>query len=237
MATPYSQPPKATQAVPFPSERLDSWKEIARYLNRDVRTVARWEQTGGLPVHRRAKGRLKGSPVYAYKSELETWLRQTPPPTVEKEAEPGPANAVGKRSQALWVAGMILVLAAGGATVRRWARSKPAAPPLRVVRLTSYAGVERFPAFSPDGKQIAFAWNGVKHDNFDIYVRFLDGGEPLRLTTHPGVDGWPAWSPDGRMLAFARWVVAGLAGWQVALASRCGHTPALARRSNTKRSA
>ena len=85
------------------------------------------------------------------------------------------------------------------------ARSR-SAPPLRVVRLTSYPGVEWYPALSPDGKQVAFSWNGEKQDNFDIYVNFLDSGEPLQLTTHPGLDAWPAWSPDGRMIAFWRWL-------------------------------
>jgi adenylate cyclase len=50
---------------------LDSWKEIAEYLGRDVRTVIRWEQTRGLPVHRLPGGRK--SAVYARRSELETW--------------------------------------------------------------------------------------------------------------------------------------------------------------------
>jgi serine/threonine-protein kinase len=59
---------------PPANDRLDSWKEIARYLNRDARTVQRWEATRGLPVHRPVPGRLKGSPVYAFKSELEAWL-------------------------------------------------------------------------------------------------------------------------------------------------------------------
>ena len=37
-----------------PEDRLDSWKEIAAYLNRGVRTVRRWEREEGLPVHRHA---------------------------------------------------------------------------------------------------------------------------------------------------------------------------------------
>ncbi|MBZ5617761.1 MAG: helix-turn-helix domain-containing protein [Acidobacteriia bacterium] len=116
MATLSSQPPKAVKAVPFPGDRLDSWKEIARFLNRDVRTVQRWEETGGLPVHRRVPGRLKGNPVYAYKAELETWLRETPPPVVEKEPVPSPApTSALKQPQVLWVAGVVVLLAAGGA--------------------------------------------------------------------------------------------------------------------------
>ena len=55
-------------------DRLDSWKEIASYLNRSVRTVRRWESSEGLPVHRHMHQSL-GS-VYAYKSELDVWRRK-----------------------------------------------------------------------------------------------------------------------------------------------------------------
>ena len=51
--------------------RLESWKEIAVYLGRDVRTVQRWERGEGLPVHRLHHSKL-GS-VYAYASELDAW--------------------------------------------------------------------------------------------------------------------------------------------------------------------
>jgi Tol biopolymer transport system component len=207
MAAPSSQPPKSAKALPFPGERLDSWKEIARYLNRDVRTVQRWEETGGLPVHRRVPGRLRGNPVFAYKTELETWLRQTPPPVVEKEPAPSPtATSAQKRRHVVWAAGVVVLLAAAGAGVWQLIRRQAPSPSLRVVHLTSYPGQERHPAFSPDGKQIAFAWNGPKYDNSDIYVRLLDSGEPVRLTTDPTTDGWPAWSPDGRLIAFLRFV-------------------------------
>lgn len=51
--------------------RLDSWKEIAAYLNRDVTTVRRWEKREGLPVHRHHHGAL-GS-VYAFSTEVDAW--------------------------------------------------------------------------------------------------------------------------------------------------------------------
>ena len=56
------------------SERLDSWKEIAAYLKREVRTAQRWEKNEGLPVHRHQHEKL--GTVYAYKSEIDAWWRE-----------------------------------------------------------------------------------------------------------------------------------------------------------------
>jgi Tol biopolymer transport system component/predicted Ser/Thr protein kinase len=77
-------------------------------------------------------------------------------------------------------------------------------PRPRTVPLTSYPGEEYQPALSPDGKQVAFVWNGEKQDNYDIYVKLVDAGTPLRLTTDPQPDSYPAWSPDGSRIAFVR---------------------------------
>lgn len=54
-------------------DRLDSWKEIAWYLKREVRTVQLWEKNEGLPVHRHFHKSL-GS-VFAFRSEIEKWKR------------------------------------------------------------------------------------------------------------------------------------------------------------------
>ena len=54
-------------------DRLDSWKEIASYLKRDVTTVQRWEKREGMPVHRHVHDRI-GS-VYASREELDAWMR------------------------------------------------------------------------------------------------------------------------------------------------------------------
>lgn len=58
------------------SSVLNSWKEIARYLGRGVRTVQRWERELGLPIHR-PKGRDR-SATLALTSELDEWLSATP---------------------------------------------------------------------------------------------------------------------------------------------------------------
>ena len=54
-------------------QRLETWKKIARYLGREVRTCQRWEKLEGLPVHRLHHTRL--SSVYAVVAELEEWRR------------------------------------------------------------------------------------------------------------------------------------------------------------------
>ena len=65
-------------------------------------------------------------------------------------------------------------------------------------------GRETDPAFSPDGRQVAFSWNGEKQDNEDIYVQMVGSGEPLRRTSDPAPDSCPVWSPDGTQIAFVR---------------------------------
>jgi len=56
-------------------ERLSTWKEIAVYLDCDVRTCQRWERNLGLPVHRLDPDSSK-TRVFAYKSELDEWLKK-----------------------------------------------------------------------------------------------------------------------------------------------------------------
>src|SRR4029077_3424640 len=68
------EPSSGTPASEGPLEDLlDSWKEIAAYLNRDVTTVQRWEKREGMPVHRHLHDRI-GS-VYASRAELDAWMR------------------------------------------------------------------------------------------------------------------------------------------------------------------
>ena len=194
MPVPQPISPEPTRAAG--KQLLETWKEIAVYLNRDLRTVKRWEQSRGLPVHR-----LPGGPqaaVYAYKSELDEWRRGAGPKVDDIH------KAAGIRWLIAWIAAVVIVLAGAGMIVWRLWPEKPKPIP-RVRSLTTFPGVEWFPAFSPDGKAIAFTWNGEHEDNYDIYVMLLNGGKALRLTTDPAMDFAPAWSPDGSRISFARW--------------------------------
>jgi len=69
---------------------LNSWKEIANYLGRGVRTVQRWERDLGLPVHR-PKGKDR-SAVLAFPEELNAWLQQTPVRSATMFADPQPSR-------------------------------------------------------------------------------------------------------------------------------------------------
>ena len=64
---------------------LNSWKEIAKYIGRGVRTVQRWERELGLPVHRIGKG--KRSPVYASVNDVKFWISTV---EVVREKRPQP---------------------------------------------------------------------------------------------------------------------------------------------------
>ncbi len=71
--------------------RLDGWKSIASYLDRDIRTVQRWEASEGLPVHR-LEHRQRAS-AYAFTGELDEWVaRRIPSDGESTPLEPAPAS-------------------------------------------------------------------------------------------------------------------------------------------------
>jgi TolB-like protein len=106
-----------TPSAHGPSDRLESWKVIAAYLRRDVRTVQRWERNDGLPVHRLK--RVHRSIPYAYRAELDAWWTsrsdRSPLPAPETAAGVAPfpkpllaaviaAMVIGAGGGAFWVA-------------------------------------------------------------------------------------------------------------------------------------
>src|SRR5216684_3367788 len=110
------------QASPTPKSgadaqgrRLESWKEIAAYLGRDVTTVRRWEKREGLPVHRLHHSKL-GS-VYAYTKELDAWRDERAPTDARDAPDARQLSEVIQRGvrarTAVVLAALVLALAAG----------------------------------------------------------------------------------------------------------------------------
>lgn len=191
--------------------RLDSWKEIAAYVKRDVRTLQRWEKTAGLPVRRMQKPGLRA--VYAYTADLDQWLLNQgsldeAPDTPESQAPAAPPAATTpapNRRQRIGVYALaaVTVAIAAVAVIALRPRTAPPLGPFTARPITSEPGNERDPDVSPDGKYIAYAYEAPSLRT-RIAVRLIDGGEP-HYVTDGAVDEWsPAWSPDGARLAFLR---------------------------------
>jgi len=137
----------------------------------------------------------------------------TPPPaqTIDTaRARPTASIAYLVRETKRHKLGAVLIaanlLAGAGLMLWRPAFSEHRVPSLtaRIIPFTTFSGAVDQPAFSPDGNQIAFTWDGGDGENLDVYVKLIGAGTPLRLTTDPAEDISPAWSPDGRYLAFLR---------------------------------
>jgi TolB-like protein/Flp pilus assembly protein TadD len=136
------EPSRGTTPVESPPEgRLDSWKEIAAYLNRDVATAQRWEKREGMPVHRHVHDK-RGS-VYAFGPELVAWLESRrqglgEEEVVQKFEAPEEAEAAPRRKTVLqargWlaVAGVVVVvLFAVAYFISRGRTGKEARPKIR----------------------------------------------------------------------------------------------------------
>jgi tetratricopeptide (TPR) repeat protein len=111
---------------PTPADRLDSWKEIAAYLRRDVRTVQRWHDRAGLPVHRHADAKQRG--VFAFRGELDGWANES---RTAAEAESPPVHPPESRRRwprvASWAAGGVSLLVVVSLALG-WGREKSDPP-------------------------------------------------------------------------------------------------------------
>jgi Tol biopolymer transport system component len=195
--------------------RLDSWKEIATYLNRDVATVQRWEKRESMPVHRHLHNK-RGS-VYAVPEELNAWRegRKSPPPD-EKNGVSTAALAPGKVARVRrgkgWVSILALVTAALLASCgflwlkrsdRFWINPIAGA---RFEPLTDWGDLEQAAAISRDGQFIAFLSDRDGHT--DVWVTQVGSGQFHNLThgsaaelANPSVRTL-GFSPDGALVTY-----------------------------------
>jgi serine/threonine protein kinase len=98
-----------------------------------------------------------------------------------------------------WIAGAGALALTGAGLV--WLLFPKSEVPLEPAPLTTLAGSESSPDFSPDGSQVAFQWT-AENQLTNVYIQLISGGPPLRLTNDEGYHGSPAWSPDGRWIAY-----------------------------------
>lgn len=179
---------------------LQSWKEIAAYLQRDERTARRWEKEEGLPVRRhRQDGR---GTVYAYASELDAWRLARKPRAADAEAEAEGARGT-RWPKWLAPAAACLALAAAVLAVRYGPILNPPRPLVEAAGevvasrvVWEGEGVDGKAAPTPDGRYVAATDAG----SGDLVLRELRTGAVRRLAA--GV--WSrsrAFSHDGKWLA------------------------------------
>jgi len=185
-------------------ERLESWKEIAVYLNRSVRTLHRWEKEEGLPVHRQLHKEL-GS-VFAYKGELDAWsrARSVRPETADHTNEPRSPNrsrvvVTLACSAAVVLIGLLAYRVAPGS----WPQGSGQDAGVASLELVStFSGSHRWPSLSPDGGRLAF----VSDDGGtpQVWVKNLAAGEPVQLTFDDSPASRPRWSAAGDRIVYSR---------------------------------
>jgi Tol biopolymer transport system component len=217
--------PGTSPAVKPPGDRLDSWKEIAAYLNRDVTTVQRWEKREGMPVHRHLHGRM-GS-VYASRAELDAWAQSRNLRPVQEDEngaaalDPGALHPSATWGLGIWasIAGwkFMLPLAVAAAalavaavlwlpTTEYFWRSPIAGAQFLI--LTDFEGVQQAATVSRDGQFVAFLAD--RDGPIDVWVTQVGSGLFHNLTrgsvselVNPSVRTL-GFSPDGSLVTF--WV-------------------------------
>ena len=130
----------------------------------------------------------------------------TPGASIALDVSPTFAPAAARRLRfriGYLIGGVLLgvILGAGGVWMLL---SRLPVSPTPAIPLTTFQGHELSPTLSPDGREVAFAWQGVAGDNWDIYVMKPGGEASLRLTHHEAEDVGPVWSPEGTHVAFRR---------------------------------
>lgn len=177
--------------------RLDAWKAISHYLNRDVTTVRRWERREGLPVHRHLHAKL-GS-VYAYTDEIDEWWQKRS----RGQTIPQPQTSGDRRwkSRVGPVSALLLTIALTISPGFRSARTQlsAVAPMGRFAIAPPPGAIVQSLVISPDGKSVVFAAREAAGTR--LWIQQLDSLAADRL---PGTDGasFPFWSTKGDRVGF-----------------------------------
>jgi Tol biopolymer transport system component/DNA-binding winged helix-turn-helix (wHTH) protein len=104
--------------------------------------------------------------------------------------------------------GCLLVIVMGGGAYLwfdHWRPANFASEPTnyQIVPVVSAPGITLAPSLSPDGRMVAYIWDGPER-RYELYVKLIGAELPRRITYESGRMGNPAWSPDGRDIAFTR---------------------------------
>lgn len=188
---------------PESADRLESWKEIAAYLRRDVTTVQRWEKREGLPVRRHLHDKL-GS-VYAHKAELDAW-RTSRIPSGQDESTAQPSTSPRPFGRAALIVGVGVLMVAAGLWLFRRAEGNPSEPSALHLALPIVPPWEYQPsasgglAVSRDGRQVAYLATDGTHRQ--LFLRRLDQPSPITLSNAADASG-PVFSADGHWVAFS----------------------------------
>ena len=124
--------------------------------------------------------------------------------------QPAPnVHPVSPRPHTSWLAGIAILVPLTGLVAlslyRNTSSGLPAA--LQPSPFTTLPDLEFQPAFSPDGRQVAYVTSKLNEETSAIYVKLVGAGTQIKLTSSRGRYSSPAWSPDGRYIAY--WKKAG----------------------------
>jgi Tol biopolymer transport system component/DNA-binding winged helix-turn-helix (wHTH) protein len=186
------------ELVPYEKLRGDLWGDTFVNFDDGLHTAVRKlrEALGDSATNPRFVATV---PRHGYR-----FIAPVSPPQEAEKPVPQPARHM-SASYLLMGTLVALSVAVSLLALRTTSKSGDAKPLLQTVEpLTSFSGNQRSPSFSPDGRQVAFAWTGPAGDILHIYIQSLDGSSPRRLTNGPAPDDFPEWSPDGRRIAFIR---------------------------------